>query len=82
MHNVAKLNAGNEHSVALTKNSELYIWGNAFCTGMNDTEDRTVPTQHEFFKNLKISQVACGGLHTTVLTKNGEVYTWGSTEGG
>jgi alpha-tubulin suppressor-like RCC1 family protein len=82
MHNVAKLNAGNEHSVALTKNSELYIWGNALCTGMNDTEDRTVPTQHEFFKNLKISQVACGGLHTTVLTKDGEVYTWGSTEGG
>ena len=82
IHNVAKLSAGNEHSIALTKSNELYVWGSLNCTGMNDTENRTVPTKHEFFKNLKINSVACGGLHTMVLTKTGEIYTWGSTEGG
>jgi len=82
MQNVSKLSAGNEHSMALTKNSELYVWGSADVTGMDDTENRTIPQIHNFFKHLKISQIASGGLHAVILTKVGEIYTWGSTEGG
>lgn len=68
--------------MALTKNSELFVWGSSDVTGMDETENRTVPKLHNFFKHLKISQIASGGLHAVILTKVGEIYTWGSTEGG
>lgn len=61
---------------------ELYTWGSAMLTGLNDTENRHVPTSMEFFKNQKIVQVACGGLHSMVLTKKGILFAWGSAEGG
>jgi len=52
--NIAKLGAGNEHSLALTKSGDLYIWGSHAVTGLNDTENRTIPSLHDFFQNLKI----------------------------
>jgi alpha-tubulin suppressor-like RCC1 family protein len=33
LRNIVKLAAGNEHSVALSKNAELYTWGSAYQTG-------------------------------------------------
>jgi alpha-tubulin suppressor-like RCC1 family protein len=68
--------------MALTRMSELYTWGSAMLTGLDDKENRHIPTPMEFFKNKKIVQVSCGGLHTMVLTKKGVIYAWGSTEGG
>lgn len=41
---VAKLSAGNEHALALTKSGELFVWGSAMLTGLGDTEHRPVPT--------------------------------------
>ena len=68
--------------MALTKMQELYTWGSAMLTGLDDKENRHIPTVMEFFKNHKIAQVCCGGLHTMVLTKKGTLYAWGSAEGG
>lgn len=33
LQNIAKLSAGYEHSIALTKNNELYIWGSGGLSG-------------------------------------------------
>lgn len=84
LQNINKLSAGNEHSVAITKGSDLYIWGGGGLTGLNDLEVRPIPTKMEFFytQGIKILQAVCGGLHTVVITKEGDVYSWGSTEGG
>ena len=89
---VIKLAAGHEHSLALTKNQELYVWGSGALTGLGDSlknnaetgecENVYYPTQLEFFKTHKIVHVACGGLHTIVLNQEGNLYSWGSTEGG
>jgi len=85
LSNVSMLGAGNEHSMALTKNSQLYVWGAAAQTGLDlppTVEKQSTPTILEYFGKHKIHQIACGGLHSIVLTKSGEIYTWGSTEGG
>lgn len=83
LQDIVKINAGNEHSLALTKTGDMYIWGSGALTGFEDVENKYVPTKHKFFKNrgLKISKVACGGLHSCVITTDGNLYTWGSNEG-
>lgn len=54
LKNVVKVAAGNEHSVAINKNHELYSWGLSTQTGQNDTLNRDTPTKIEYFKNTKI----------------------------
>ena len=76
-----KLAAGHEHSLALTKNQELFVWGSGALTGLGDKlkensetgeyENIHQPTLLSFFKNQKIVQVSCGGLHTIVLNHEG-----------
>ena len=62
--NVVKLAAGHEHSLALTKSQDLYVWGSGALTGLGDKlkessetgeyENILQPTQLQFFKNQKI----------------------------
>lgn len=79
---VVKLCAGNEHAMALTKSGELYTWGSAMLTGLDDKDHRPTPTILEQLSGNSVKQINCGGLHSMVLTKQGQVYTWGSNEGG
>lgn len=90
---MAKLAAGHEHSLALTKTQDLYVWGTGSLTGLNTEETVVIPTLLDFFTKAKsatplsssvnkIATIACGGLHTAVVTQDGELFTWGSTEGG
>ena len=79
---VVKITAGNEHAMALTKSDELYVWGSAMLTGLNDKENRCVPATIAQLSCNNVKQIACGGLHSIVLTKQGQIYTWGSNEGG
>jgi alpha-tubulin suppressor-like RCC1 family protein len=82
--NIVKLSAGNEHSLAINKAGDLYVWGGGGLTGHGDQVQKSLPTKLDFFTNLgtKVHSAVCGGLHTVVITKEGEAYSWGSTEGG
>jgi alpha-tubulin suppressor-like RCC1 family protein len=82
LSNIVKLSAGNEHSIGLTKNGELYVWGGGGLTGTGDLNKRTVPIKLDFFNNTKVVIAVCGGLHTVAVNKDGEIFSWGSTEGG
>ena len=44
-----KVSAGNEHSIAITKNGELYSWGAGGLTGHGDLETKAIPTKLDFF---------------------------------
>lgn len=44
INNVSKLAAGHEHSLALTKTLELYVWGAGTLTGLGVNEDVCTPT--------------------------------------
>ncbi len=80
--NIAKISAGHEHSLAVSKSSELFLWGCGGLTGHGHLNQVNIPTKLDFFAKTKISSAVCGGLHTIVITKDGETYSWGSTEGG
>mmetsp|Transcript_22961 Transcript_22961/g.17402 ORF Transcript_22961/g.17402 Transcript_22961/m.17402 type:complete len:98 (+) Transcript_22961:681-974(+) len=80
--NVIRLSAGNEHSLALTKDLELFTWGGGGLNGTGDLSDLTVPTKLSCFGNQKILIAVCGGLHTIAVTKDGDIYSWGRIEGG
>ena len=64
INNVTKLAAGHEHSLALTKSQDLFVWGSGALTGLGDKlkesseageyENIHQPTQLQFFKNQKI----------------------------
>ena len=43
--NIAKLSAGNEHSLAINKQGDLYIWGGGGLTGLGDAHPRFLPTK-------------------------------------
>lgn len=55
LSNITKLSAGNEHSLALNKNNEIYIWGAAGLTGLGDYNKRPIPTKMDFFNKTKIA---------------------------
>ena len=80
--NIVKVSAGNEHSLAISKNGELFTWGAGGLTGHGDTENKVIPTKLDFFSKTKVHLAVCGGLHTIAVNKDGHIYSWGSTEGG
>lgn len=47
--NVNKVSAGNEHSIAINKSGDLYVWGGGGLTGLGDANVRNLPTKMEFF---------------------------------
>ena len=53
INNVAKLAAGHEHSLALTKTQDLYVWGTGSLTGLGIEETIGIPTLFEFFTKAK-----------------------------
>eukprot|EP01114_Cavostelium_apophysatum_P000595 TRINITY_DN10544_c0_g1_i1.p1 TRINITY_DN10544_c0_g1~~TRINITY_DN10544_c0_g1_i1.p1 ORF type:complete len:384 (+),score=35.62 TRINITY_DN10544_c0_g1_i1:98-1153(+) len=68
-----KFAAGSEHSVAVTSENRLFVWGWAehgqLGLGKDDTKNRNAPTELELFKDLHVLDVSCGGGHTMVLTE-------------
>ena len=92
IHNVVKLAAGHEHSLALTKTQELYSWGFGPFTGIGTDDNVLVPTHLDIYMRgkadrmtpavNKIKQIDCYGLHSAVITQDGELFTWGSSQGG
>lgn len=44
LNNVSKLAAGHEHSLALTKTQELFVWGYGPFTGLNTDDNVLTPT--------------------------------------
>jgi alpha-tubulin suppressor-like RCC1 family protein len=68
--------------VAINKHEEIFSWGSMQQTGQNDIINRCIPCKMDFFKKMKVKQIACGGLHTLALGRDHKVYCWGSIEGG
>ena len=75
LSNVVKVSAGNEHSLAITKNGELFTWGAHGLTGHGDLENKLIPTRLDFFSKTKVHLAVCGGLHTIAVNKEGQIYS-------
>jgi alpha-tubulin suppressor-like RCC1 family protein len=73
------------HSMVLTQNSELFVWGyNNYGQIGNRSEEsfQLIPIKLNDFNYEKIVAISCGFHHSMTLTECGHVYSWGSNENG
>ncbi|NXJ48207.1 HERC4 ligase, partial [Spizaetus tyrannus] len=76
----AQIVAGGAHSFVLTLSGAIFGWGrNKFGQlGLNDDNDRYVPTLLKSLRTQKVVHICCGEDHTAALTKEGGVFTFGA----
>ncbi|KAL1138807.1 hypothetical protein AAG570_008869, partial [Ranatra chinensis] len=79
---VTRVFCGNQFSLALTANGELYSWGKGdnYRLGHPSEEHVRFPELISALKGKKIKAVSVGVVHVIALTENGDVYTWGKKE--
>ncbi|XP_064868559.1 probable E3 ubiquitin-protein ligase HERC1 isoform X2 [Oncorhynchus nerka] len=81
---IKKVSCGTQFSVVLTKDGNVYTFGQDRLIGLpegrarNHNRPQVVPALSDVF----IQDVAVGAEHTLVLSSTGEVYTWGSNSEG
>ena len=73
-----QIECGEEYTVGLTKNGEVYSWGRNGNgqLGHGDEKARSVPTKVEGLDGIVIIKILCGYDHTVAITDKGELYTW------
>ncbi|MCL1993232.1 MAG: chromosome condensation regulator RCC1, partial [Spirochaetes bacterium] len=81
----ASLAAGDRHTVAITANGELWVWGSnsdhgQLGLGLGWGMHRNTPTRVGNASNW--ASVAATDEHTFAITTNGELWAWGSNVGG
>ena len=70
---------GEEHTLVVTEDGELWTCGQSYALGHGDYADRLVPTRVGAgrFGGAKIAMVAAGSLHSIAVTTQGAVWTFG-----
>ncbi|KAJ6830331.1 uncharacterized protein M6B38_353840 [Iris pallida] len=76
VHNIA---CGNRHAVLVTKQGEVFSWGEESGGRLGHGVDADVcqPKLIETLGSNNIELVACGEYHTCAVTLSGDLYTWG-----
>jgi alpha-tubulin suppressor-like RCC1 family protein len=85
---IIKISCGFHHSMALTKDGNVYSWGNNSWgqLGNGNTHNSNVPNLIEFrdsYNNkIEIKDISCGRRHSLLLTTAGDIYAFGDNEFG
>ncbi|GLT38494.1 hypothetical protein SLA2020_127400 [Shorea laevis] len=76
---VQNLACGGRHAALVTKQGEVFSWGEEFGGRLGHGVDSDVshPKLIEALKNVNIELVACGEYHSCAVTLSGEMYMWG-----
>lgn len=76
---IASVECGEFHTVALSKDGEIWAWGNGEYgrLGNGETDTFEVPEPIEFFADENVVSIAAGRDFTFALTDSGEFYGWG-----
>lgn len=76
---VQTLACGGRHAALVTKQGEVFSWGEEFGGRLGHGVDSDVshPKLIEALKNVNIELVACGEYHSCAVTLSGELYSWG-----
>ncbi len=83
-HKVRKLSAGPLHSMAITENGELWVWGYNL-NGQQGTGTKirvSVPQRVPLPTQSEVVAVSAGAYHSLALLQDGTVLAWGSNEKG
>ena len=78
---ITDVEKGNNHYIALDNTGHVWTWGssNRGQLGLNDTLNRTAPTQTDL---ENVTQIAAGAEHSMALLSNGNVMVWGENSRG
>ncbi|XP_052238414.1 X-linked retinitis pigmentosa GTPase regulator-like [Dreissena polymorpha] len=77
-----QLAAGTDHSVALTEEGAVYVWGGG-SEGQLGLGGRTECLDpEELMIEDVVTCISCGYYHTALVTESGGLYTFGESEGG
>jgi alpha-tubulin suppressor-like RCC1 family protein len=84
---VVDIDAGDDHSIAVTCEGEVWTWGKGPATGHGADGDETqwlVPTKVTGggIEEAVVVQVAAGINHSMALTATGGLYSWGKGDHG
>ncbi|KAI8540958.1 hypothetical protein RHMOL_Rhmol08G0025300 [Rhododendron molle] len=76
---VQKVSLGTKHAAFVTKQGEVFCWGDGSSGRLGNKIDMDVtqPKIVESLSGVRIKSVVCGEYQTCALTFSGEVYTWG-----
>lgn len=77
---VVQIASGQNHSLALINNGELYSWGaNEYGQlGLGNTSEKEIkPTFVSSIAGIPIAFIACGAHHSFVISISGAVFGWG-----
>ncbi|XP_058798265.1 probable E3 ubiquitin-protein ligase HERC4 [Phymastichus coffea] len=77
---IVQIACGQNHTLALTNNGELYTWGSNSDGQLGLGQDIKMETKPKLISSLfgiPIAFIACGGYHSIIVTKSGAVYGWG-----
>lgn len=76
---VQKVSLGTKHAALVTKQGEVFCWGDGSSGRLGNKIDMDVtqPKIVESLSGVRIKSVVCGEYQTCALTFSGEVYTWG-----
>jgi alpha-tubulin suppressor-like RCC1 family protein len=77
---VIEFTAGHYHSLVLTKEGNVYGWGENIHGEIGLGHKRSMPTRalNPFLKD--VVRIACGSQFSVALTADGKVYTWGCND--
>ena len=73
---ISFITCGRDHTICLTENNLCYVWGFNRCgqLGLEDKNNRSIPTLLSLPNNERISFITCGYNHTICLTENNLCY--------
>ncbi|KAK2570042.1 PH [Acropora cervicornis] len=77
--NISTLACGVNHTIAVTKEGEVFSWGSGEGgkLGQGHLRDRSTPIRVAELKDKKVIKVACHDYHSSAVCGPGELYTWG-----
>lgn len=78
---IADIAAGGWHSLAISAEGEVYIWGRGeygrLGLGDKSGSSKLRPTKIASLEGLKVVEASCGGTHSMVVTEDGRAFIWG-----
>lgn len=79
MLDVRNIACGNKHAILVTKQGEIFSWGEGLGgkLGHGVQVDVSHPILVTALSGLNTELVACGEYHTCAVTSSGDFYTWG-----
>ncbi|XP_034282767.1 RCC1 and BTB domain-containing protein 2 isoform X5 [Pantherophis guttatus] len=81
---VIEVACGSHHSMVLTADGEVYVWGynGNGQLGLGNGGNQPTPCRIAALQGIHVQRIACGYAHTLVLTDEGHIYAWGANSYG